>query len=379
MSNKINNALYIHIPFCIKKCMYCDFLSIPFDEELSAHYIKALEREFYLRKDQSDELKTIYIGGGTPTTLSPELLRRLFKGIGVAFAISKNAEVSIEANPGTIDKEKIMLLKDCGVNRFSLGVQSFNDRELSLLERIHNASEAIKAFAVLRESGVKNLSIDLIYGIPGQTVQVWKDNLSKAIELGPEHISAYELTPEKGTPLHTAITENKLAKPDEDIILDMYYHTIDALRSAGYKHYEISNFARKGFESRHNMNYWNRGGYIGLGAGAHSFIGNRRCSNTCDIQKYISSLDAGSLAVEEDVMITDKEALKEAIFLGLRKTEGLNAVKVEEDFSADLTLAATELITNGLIVSDGGMLRLTAKGMLVSNAVIVRMFEELGV
>lgn len=371
-------ALYIHIPFCIKKCMYCDFLSVPFDEGVAAHYIKALQQEFNIRKDVAGELKTLYLGGGTPTSLSPELLRMLFTGIGKAFAISADAEITIEANPGTIDKDKIMTLKDCGVNRFSLGVQSFNDRELSLLDRIHSASEAIKAFAVLRDCGVKNISVDLIYGIPGQTVQDWRDNLATALELEPEHLSAYELTPEKGTPLYSAIMENKLGKPEEDVILEMYYYTLDALKTAGYSHYEISNFAREGLECRHNMNYWNRGGYIGLGAGAHSFIGDRRTSNTCDIKKYIDTLEAGSLAIEEDMAVTCEDAIKETIFLGLRKTEGLNTERFKEDFGVDISGAATESIKNGLLVSDREMLRLTTKGILVSNAVIVRLFEESG-
>lgn len=372
------NTLYIHIPFCIKKCMYCDFFSLPFDKDLSSHYIKALGSELAIRKDVAGELKTIYIGGGTPTTLYPEELKMLFTVLGAAFAISADAEITIEANPGTIDKEKIMILKACGVNRFSLGVQSFNDRELSLLERIHSTSEAIKAFTALRDCGAENLSIDLIYGIPGQTVQEWKDTLSKAIELGPEHISAYELTPEKGTPLYSDIMDNKHVKPEEDSILDMYYHAIEVLTSAGYGHYEISNFAKEGFECRHNMNYWNRGGYIGLGAGAHSFIGDRRLSNTCDIKRYMDSLETGSLAIEEDMVVSCKEALKETIFLGLRKTKGLNTDRFKEDFVVDISGAATEIIKNGLLVSDREMLRLTTKGILVSNAVIVRLFEELG-
>lgn len=362
----------------MKKCMYCDFLSVPFDEGLAARYIKALVHEFNIRSDAADELKTIYIGGGTPTTLSPEILRTLFTGLAEAFTISVDAEITIEANPGTIDKEKIMALKACGVNRFSLGVQSFNDRELRLLDRIHSAPEAIKAFASLRDCGVRNISIDLIYGIPGQTVQKWKASLSTAIELGPEHISAYELTPEKGTPLDSAIIENKLGKPEEDIILVMYYYTIDALKAAGYSHYEISNFAREGLESRHNMNYWNRGGYIGIGAGAHSFIGGKRISNTCDIKKYIDTLETGYLATEGDMFVSGEDAIKETIFLGLRKTEGLNTDRFKEDFGVDISGAATESIKNGLLVSDREMLRLTTKGILVSNAVIVRLFEELG-
>lgn len=373
----MSSCIYIHIPFCIKKCLYCDFFSIPYNAVSASNYIKALSNEFKLRKNRTHTIKTVYIGGGTPTTLTPLEITMLLENLRKAFKVSPDAEITIEANPGTIAKGNIELLLSAGINRFSMGIQSFNDRELCLLERIHSATDGIRAIELLREAGVENLSLDLLYGIPGQTFSDWDCNLSKAIRLSPEHISAYELTPEKDTPLHRAILQGKLKKPDEDTIVEMYYHTIDALADAGYGHYEISNFAREGFESRHNINYWDRGEYLGLGAGAHSFINGRRIKNTDNIDSYINLLNAGKLAIEETVEVSCEEALREFILLGLRKTEGLNAEKFKDDLGLDILEAAGELIHNGLLVHDKEQLRLTRKGIVISNTVIVRLFEEL--
>lgn len=374
----MSSCLYIHIPFCIRKCLYCDFLSIPYSADAADKYVTALSNEFRLRKNIAHAVKTVYIGGGTPTILSPLDITRLLENLRETFNISPDAEVTIEVNPGTIDKEKTDLFLTAGINRFSMGIQSFNDRELVLLERIHSAAEGIRANELLKECGVKNLSIDLLYGIPGQTLKDWNCTLSKAIELSPEHVSAYELTPEKGTPLHRAIIQSKLKKPDEDTIVEMYYHAIDTLADAGYRHYEISNFAREGFESRHNINYWDRGQYLGLGAGAHSFIDGRRIKNTDDIGQYISLLNNGRLAVEETVEVSCEEALREFIFLGLRKTKGLDTTEFKDNLGLDISGAAGELLHNGLLAQDNNYLRLTRKGLVISNAVIVRLFKELG-
>lgn len=357
--------------------MYCDFLSMPFDENLASKYITAVGLEFNLKLAISDELETVYIGGGTPTTLSPVELTRLFTTLRDVFAISADAEITIEANPGTLDKTKIASLLSSGVNRFSIGIQSFHDNELKLLERVHSASAGIQAVELLRAYGAENLSVDLMYGIPGQTLEDWSYNLSRAIELSPEHISAYELTPEGETPLYKAIAEKTLIKPGEDLIVDMYYHTIDVLTCAGYTHYEISNFAREGFECRHNMNYWNRGEYIGIGAGAHSFIDGRRIENTDSIKKYIASLETGMLAEAGNTEISSEDAIKELIFLGLRKTKGLDIIKIREDYGIDIAEAAGELIAEGLLLSDKNFLRVTRKGIVLTNSIIVKLLEKL--
>lgn len=371
------NSLYIHIPFCIKKCIYCDFFSLPYDEDLALKYISAVVHELELRKETAGELKTVYIGGGTPTTVPALSLIRLLRKIKDSFTVSPDAEITIEANPGTIDKEKARALSDAGVNRFSLGVQSFHDNELKLLGRIHGFDDVIKAVAAIRYSDAANMSIDLIYGIPGQSPAAWAQNTATAMELSPEHISAYELTPEKGALLYEAITRRELEKPPEELIIGMYYHAIDRFAKAGYRRYEISNFAKPGSECRHNLNYWNRGQYIGIGAGAHSFIGDRRIRNTNDIGLYIGALQTGNLAVEESAEISCEEAMREFILLGLRKTEGLNISEFRDDLGLDLEPAALELVAGRLLESSGGYLRLTREGIVVSNTVITNLFQKL--
>lgn len=369
--------LYIHIPFCLRKCLYCDFFSIPFDKSLSEEYIDAVLTEIDIRKESLGTLKTIYIGGGTPTVLSLKGIDRLFQKLK-DIPWSEDIEITIEANPGTIDSEKIRILKEFSINRFSLGIQSFIDRELELLGRIHNSCEGISAIELIRNEGVKNLSIDLIYGIPGQSITDWQYNLSRAIEYYPEHISAYELTPEKETPLYDLITEGRLKKPDEDTIIDMYYHAIERLNRAGYIHYEISNFSKDGFQCRHNLNYWDRGEYIGVGAGAHSFEDEMRRVNLRDVRKYIEIVKKGLSPYEEETVIRETEALKEYLFLGLRKREGIDVRAIKERFKIDIITASSDLISNGLLEVKGDSLRLTNRGITLSNSIIVGLFETLG-
>lgn len=369
--------LYIHIPFCLRKCLYCDFFSIPFDKSLSEEYIDAIMIEIDNRKEGLGRLKTIYIGGGTPTVLSLNGLDRLFKKLR-DIPWSDDIEITIEANPGTIYSEMVKILNSLGVNRFSLGIQSFIDRELEILGRIHNSLDGIKAIELIRNEGAKNLSIDLIYGIPGQSVKDWQYNLTRAIEYSPEHISTYELTPEKETPLYDLITEGGLRKPDEDTIIDMYYHSIERLNRAGYIHYEISNFAKDGFQCRHNINYWDRGEYIGLGAGAHSFEDEIRRVNIRDVRRYIDIVKKGLSPYEEETVIRETEALKEYIFLGLRKRKGINVRAIKERFKIDIITASSDLISNGLLEVKGDYLRLTNRGLTLSNSIIVRLFETLG-
>lgn len=371
------NCLYIHIPFCVKKCIYCDFLSVPYDEALAMRYITAVLKELELRRDTAETLNTVYIGGGTPTTIPTLALIRLLKNIKDSFEITKDVEITIEANPGTISKEIVKALFESDVNRFSIGAQSFDDDELKLLGRIHNFSDALKSIAAARYAGITNISLDLIYGIPGQTLASWARTVSKAIEISPEHISAYELTPEKGTPLYESIEAGNLTKPDEETIIEMYYHAVGKFSEAGYSQYEISNFAKPGFECRHNLNYWNRGQYIGIGAGAHSFIGDRRIKNTGDIHRYIEVVNSGNLPVEDFVEISCNDAIKESIFLGLRKTEGLNINEFNKDLGIDIVKASEKLINEGLLATDGEHLGLTRKGIVVSNMVITGLFDAL--
>lgn len=370
-------SLYIHIPFCIRKCLYCDFFSIPFDQSITEEYIHALLIEIDIRSKDLYELETIYIGGGTPTVVTVQEFEKLFKGLkGIPW--SKDIEITIEANPSTISREKIRSLMDQGVNRFSLGIQSFIDRDLKVLGRIHTSLEGMRAIEVMKKEGVKNLSIDLIYGIPGQSMKEWQFNLSKTIEYQPEHLSTYELTPERGTPIYDLIAEGGLKKPDDDTILNMYRRAIEDLTSAGYVHYEISNFAIRGFQCRHNLNYWDRGEYIGVGAGAHSFEDNKRKVNIRDVRRYIDALKGGSLLFEEEIEVTPEEALKEQIFLGLRKTDGISRNLLKERFQINAIPDLSDFEREGLLKIRDDHIRLTRKGIIVSNSLIVKLFEILG-
>lgn len=361
-------SLYIHIPFCLKKCIYCDFVSVPYDSHLAGEYVSALERELLLRGPA--EPSTVYIGGGTPTVLSKEHLRRLFDAINKSFILKDDTEITIEANPGTIDRQKLKLLRSLGINRISIGVQSFNDNELLMLGRIHTASDAYEAVKLAKEF-FDNFSIDLIYAIPLQTLKNWEETLKRAIEISPPHISAYELTPEACTPLYDALSKGQLKMPDEDLTVDMQSLAVTVLEGAGLKRYEISNYARTGFECRHNLNYWQRGQYLGAGAGAHSFLNEKRIKNTASIRQYIEMLSEGHLPFEEEKEVAPDEAFKEKLFLGLRMSAGVEA-------DERLMQAAEHLLKAGLMQSAKGRLFLTVQGMAVYNSVVVELLRRLG-
>jgi len=374
---KLTEFLYIHIPFCIKKCLYCDFLSVSYNESLAKAYTDALCKELALKKNLAGELKTIYIGGGTPTILPDECFKQLFTCLKENYSYAASAEITVEANPGTIDESKINMLLSLGVNRISIGVQSFHDNKLKTLGRIHTSEEAMKGIEAVKKSGIKNFSIDLMYGIPGQTLDSWKQTLAKAVEFSPAHISSYELTPEKNTPLYEMInTPEGVKMPDEELILSMYNLAIDYLASKGYEHYEISNFALPQFKCIHNLNYWDRGEYIAAGAGAHSFVKGFRSKNTDDIRRYIKDLNKGIIPETELTEIKCEDAIKEFIFLGLRKTEGISILKSEE-LGLDMPSVCKGLIEEGHLEKKGGYLKLTGKGLPIANAVIVRIFEGL--
>ena len=373
----MTDFLYVHVPFCIRKCIYCDFFSVPYDESLARTYINALCKELYLKKDFVDKLKTVYIGGGTPSLLPDECFVELFECLNDNFNLCSDAEITVEANPGTINESGINTLLSLGVNRLSIGIQSFNDDELTILGRIHTSEDAIRSIEIIRKKGLRNFSIDLMYGIPGQTTNSWHSSISKAVELSPAHISAYELTPEGKTPLCELIESNKIRMPDEEMILEMYNHTIDYLSSFGYEHYEISNFALSGFRCIHNLNYWDRGEYVGAGAGAHSFSNETRLRNTEHLQTYIENLNCGIIPQIEETTVMRQEAHKEFLFLGMRKTEGISIAKSEE-FGLNIFGASRELIDEGYLEVEKGYLKLTRRGIMISNTVIVRLFEILG-
>ncbi|MBF0329851.1 MAG: radical SAM family heme chaperone HemW [Nitrospirae bacterium] len=371
------SSLYIHIPFCIRKCRYCDFYSVKANDALISAYCEALKKELELRKSGVQTLKSVYIGGGTPTILPEESVKRLAAYISKGFGFAPDAEITIEANPGALDNKILQTLLNYGVNRISLGIQSFDDADLASLGRIHNAEDAASSIISARDAGFKNISLDLIYGIPGQRLEDWKRTLLKAVEFFPEHISAYELTPEKNTLLYDDIHSGIVEMPDESLVSDMFMLAGELLDAHGLRQYEISNYARPGCECRHNLNYWNRGEYLGLGAASHSFVDGLRYDNLTDVESYIKALSNGELPAGNSARLTEEDALKEIIFLGLRKSEGIDIELLPPHAIPLIVSAADPLALNGLLECNGSNIKLTRKGMLLSNEIILKLFEAL--
>jgi len=373
-------SIYIHIPFCIKKCIYCDFFSVPYDESTAYAYTGALCKELFLKKHFGGKLRSVYIGGGTPSLLPEECFRQIFSCLKDNYNLSPCTELTVEANPGTLSESKIYLLLCLGMNRLSIGVQSFNNEELKVLGRIHTSEEALRSITLIRKTGLRNFSIDLIYGIPIQSFNSWCESLSKAAECSPAHISTYELTPEKGTILFDLINNpplypvSNLKMPPEDSILDMYNYAIDSMANNGYEQYEISNFAKPGFQCIHNLNYWDRGEYIGAGAGSHSFINGVRSRNVEDIHTYINQLSRDVIPEEDTIYLTLQDSLREWIFLGLRKTQGIS-IKRAQNEGLDFLPACREMIDSGHIEVRDDTCRLTRKGVVISNTIIAKLFE----
>ena len=376
-------SLYIHIPFCLRKCAYCDFPSwadtgIPLEE-----YVDGVVREMELRSALLAEppvAETLYLGGGTPSLLPPDLVSRLVGTSRSRHALTADAEVTLEANPGTVTPEKLAGYRDAGVNRLSLGVQSFDDRMLTLLGRVHTAQEARATVAAARAAGFDNIGLDLIHSLPGQTPEEWREELQQAVTLGPEHLSAYGLTVEEGTPFHLLRQEGRLPLPDDDAGALMYRMTADILTAAGYEQYEIANFALPGRRSRHNQVYWRREPYLGFGAAAHSFLGNpafgRRWRNPHDPAEYLRVLAAGRLPEEDVAVLTRREAMAETFFLGLRTTNGVDTERFRETFGESVEQAygpeIARLIEAGLLERHGSRLFIAAPRLVLSNQVLVK-------
>ncbi|MFH1710111.1 MAG: radical SAM family heme chaperone HemW [bacterium] len=365
-------SLYLHIPFCRKKCNYCDFPSYAGRESLMPDYIEALKAElgYYSSVYDRPSIRTIYVGGGTPTLLPDELISSLFGSIQRDFDVSSGAEVTFEANPGTVTKEKLKTLIDSGVNRISLGAQIFNDPLLKKLGRIHLEHEIVEAYELIREAGFKNVNLDLMFALPGGSINDWQDSLVKAVKLNPEHISTYNLQIEEGTPFYNEKLEGALLLPEEEDELKMYKIAIAFLKENGYKQYEISNFAREGFECAHNIVYWTMKDYIGIGAGAHSFINNTRVENSPYLEKYLSK-DFSSIKTEH--VNTKKESMQEMLFLSLRLIKGFHlndftrrfGIGFREIYKKELA----ELTDDGLLEMAGKNVRLTEKGLFLANEV----------
>jgi len=380
-------GLYIHIPFCQAKCAYCDFTSYAGLDSLFEPYVHALEVEMaWYGRRAIPEVDTLYIGGGTPTVVSTDLLERVSKGVRRHFRVSSDAEIAMEANPGRVDCGKLEMLRTSGVTRLSLGVQSLDDEELALLGRIHTAAEAVASYWHARGAGFPAINLDLIYGLPGQGLGEWEKTLEEALSLGPDHLACYALTLEEGTPLANSVTAGDLPPPDDDLAAEMYELAEERLAQAGYYHYEISNWARSPAHiSRHNMRYWRYGCYLGLGAAAHSFRQSFRWWNVPHPKTYIARLEAApsqlpgweSPARGAGEVISREVAMGDMVMLRLRLVEeGVSLADFAQRFGRSLASVYGEeieaLAEMGLLEILPERIRLTPRGRLLGNEVFQR-------
>lgn len=367
--------LYLHIPFCVRKCRYCDFLSFPAEDAARNAYLRALRRD--IRETSAvygnETVTSIFFGGGTPSVLPADALPELLAELRSGFSLREDCEITVECNPGTLSEEKLRAYREAGVNRLSMGVQSSHDAELRRLGRIHTWREAVEAFGMARSAGFRNLSVDVMMSLPGQTLSDYEETLQKVIALSPEHISAYDLIIEEGTGFGKWYEEEPGAFPDEDVSCRMYRRTVELLSEAGYRQYEISNYARPGFESRHNYGYWSNEAYLGLGLGASSYVPPRRFRNTSDWKQYLQANQ-----IEEETVLTGREQQEEFFFLGLRRTAGISreafAARFPEADFAPYEQVLLRYAEKGLVTRKNGRYALTVDGMLLSN----RIFTELG-
>lgn len=357
--------LYVHIPFCIKKCQYCDFLSAPSSGDERREYVTGLSRQIrtYKKLAESYHIVSIFIGGGTPSILDAEQITAIFEAIRDTFMVDEEAEITIEMNPGTVTEEKLTAYRQAGINRLSIGLQSAKNEELKILGRIHTYEEFLDTYRLAREKGFRNINVDLMSAIPGQTVKGWEDTLRKAAELRPEHISAYSLIIEEGTPFYEKYGLCADQLPDEEEERQIYWQTKEILKEYGYYRYEISNYALPGYECRHNLGYWNRTEYLGIGTGAASLMDNRRWNYG-----------------EEPTALSMKEQMEEYMFLGLRKTQGVSKTKFAGEFGRRMEAVYDEVLEKmygmGLMEEIDDFVRLTDRGIDVSNAVMCEFLLE---
>ena len=374
----MKSGVYIHIPFCKSRCSYCDFATDVYRTgDAVERYVNALCREISDFKSQisnsESQIETIYFGGGTPSLLLPAQLEKILSAIHQNFAVDENIEFTLEMNPATVTLEKLRAFKGAGVNRASFGVQTFDDRALRLLARGHDANDARQTFELLRRAGFDNISFDLIAGLPHQTLRDWEQNLDEALRLNPEHLSLYLLEIHEGTPLAEQIRSQRQPKPDEDLAAEMYEMMIEKTADADFSQYEISNFCRGGFQSRHNSKYWLCEPVFAFGVSAHSFDGKRRWANERDTNRYVSLIENETTPVVEINELDEKQLAGEFAFLNLRLTKGLDLDEYKSRFGIDLRENLAEDLARledfGLIKYAGNHLKLTRHGMVYSNEV----------
>jgi oxygen-independent coproporphyrinogen-3 oxidase len=387
-------GLYVHIPFCEHKCIYCDFYSIaPQDasrstDELIGRFLASLRTEIALRAQEERfrvPYETIFFGGGTPSLLSPSSIEQVLTLLADSFRIENGAEITLETNPGTVDLSKLRAFRSAGVNRLSVGVQSFHDDELRFLSRIHSAREAKECLRDACKAGFDNVSLDLIFALPQQTKERWVSNLRQAVELGPKHLSCYSLIVEPSTPLWRMVESRQVSLLDVEEDARLYEHTMEYLAACGYEQYEVSNFARPGYASRHNTNYWNHTNYLGFGPSAHSFWSSsafgsdaRRWWNIANVAGYSERLERGSMPVAGEEQLTIEQLVREEILLGLR-SDGIDVAGFRKRYDRDLLVSRRSqidsLIDSEMATLERGKLRLTVKGYLVCDEISAALSE----
>lgn len=371
-------GIYVHIPFCVQKCFYCDFISFANKKEMIKDYIEALKKEIeYVGADlvfsQNSKITTIYIGGGTPSFIDSEYIVNILDTIKSKFKVCKNAEITIEINPGTVTKEKLEDYIKCGINRVSVGLQSTDNKLLNEIGRIHTYEQFLNTYEMVRSVGFKNVNVDLMLALPNQTIEILEDSLKKVIAIKPEHISVYSLILEEGTKLYDLVGSGKLKLVNEDVERKMYWKVKNVLEQNGYKHYEISNFAKKGFESKHNLNCWEQKEYLGMGLAAHSYANKTRYSNTNDLEEYIKNINEGKNTKIIHETQKETEEQKEYMLLGLRKIEGVSISKFKEKFVQNpiyiFRKELNKLVEQELVEVDIDSIKLTNKGLDFANLV----------
>lgn len=374
-------GIYIHIPFCKQKCSYCDFVSFPKDKSIQEQYIQALIKEIKERKIELQNLQeecqasTVYVGGGTPSYIEANAIKQILEEIKQVYRIENDAEFTIEMNPGTISEEKLRIYKESGINRISIGLQTTQDNLLKQIGRIHTYEQFLENYKLARKLGFSNINVDLMIGLPNQNMKNVEESIERVIKLNPEHISVYSLILEEGTKLYEQYLKNELELPTEEMERDMYWKVKEKLEKAGYRQYEISNLAKQGKESKHNLACWNQKEYLGFGLAAHSYLENTRYSNTEDIEEYMKNIELGKLTKNRILheTQTEEDKRKEYMLLGLRKIEGVSISKFKEKFVQNpLFLFRKELnrlVEENLITVELDQIKLTPKGLDLANIV----------
>lgn len=366
-------SIYVHIPFCARRCAYCDFNTYAWRGDIVRDTLDAIRRHIECVEAEGVVVPTIFFGGGTPTFPDPELIVRLLDAIRRRFHVLPDAEISIEANPGTVDRSRFAVLHQAGFNRLSIGVQAFDDQLLRVLGRLHSAQEAVRSYEAARAAGFENVNLDLMFALPGQTVQQWQHTLRTAIRLQPEHLSCYALTIEPNTPFYSLHQRGQLPLPDEETDLCMYQYALRALTRAGYEHYEISNFARPGYRCRHNMVYWRNEEYLGFGPGAVSYRDGVRWKCVSHPRRYVQAVREGASLVEEQERLSPEESLGETVMLMLRTRDGVDVKAVEARYGVPLAERYAPQLRRlrclRLLEVTPDRWRITAKGLPIANTV----------